>query len=79
VLLKGTTTGTTTNAEGRYTLTVPDGNGTLVFSSIGYVSEEVPVGNRTTVDVTLVSDIKSLNEVVVVGYGTQTSRNIPAL
>ncbi len=71
VLLKGTNTGTTTNGEGSYALTVPDGNGTLVFSYIGYVTEEVAVGNRTALDVSLVADIAALSEVVVVGYGTQ--------
>ena len=76
VLLKGTSTGTTTNAEGQYNLTVPDGGGTLVFSFIGYVTEEVSVGNRTVIDVQLVADIKSLSEVVVVGYGTQAKGNV---
>jgi TonB-linked SusC/RagA family outer membrane protein len=71
VLVKGTSTGTTTNGEGNYSLVVPDGNGTLVFSYIGYVTEEVPISNRTSLDVSLVADIKALSEVVVVGYGTQ--------
>ncbi|MBD0254342.1 MAG: TonB-dependent receptor [Cytophagales bacterium] len=76
VLLKGTATGTTTDVDGRYALTVPDGTGTLVFSYIGYVTEEVALGNRTTLDVVLVADIKSLGEVVVVGYGTQTKKDV---
>ncbi len=76
VVLKGTTTGTATDSEGNYTLTVPDGNGTLVFSFIGYVTEEVPIGGRTRIDMSLAPDIKALQEVVVVGYGTQTRRNI---
>jgi TonB-linked SusC/RagA family outer membrane protein len=70
VLLKGATTGTTTNAQGNYSLAVPDGNSTLVFSYIGYATEEIAIGNRSVVDVSLVPDIKSLSEVVVVGYGT---------
>ncbi len=71
VLLKGTTLGTTTNADGQYTLSIPGGGGTLVFSFISYVTEEVPVNNRSVIDISLVPDIKALNEVVVVGYGTQ--------
>lgn len=70
VTMKGATTGTVTDASGNYQLTVPE-NATLVFSYIGYVTEEVAVGNRTTINVRLVPDIKSLSEVVVVGYGTQ--------
>jgi TonB-linked SusC/RagA family outer membrane protein len=78
VLLKGTTAGTATGPEGDYTLTVPDGNGTLVFSFIGYVSEEVPVENRTTIAVSLIPDIKALGEIVVVGYGTQKKESVTA-
>ncbi len=76
VLLKGTSNGTITGTDGSYSLTVPDGDGTLVFSFIGYVTEEVPVGNRSVIDVTLVADIKTLNEVIVVGYGTQKKRDV---
>lgn len=72
VLLKGTTTtGTVTDAEGAFGLSVPDGTGTLVVSSIGYTAQEVAINNRTSIDVTLKTDVKALNEVVVVGYGTQ--------
>ncbi|WP_254448791.1 TonB-dependent receptor plug domain-containing protein [Spirosoma rhododendri] len=78
VLVKGTANvGTATDAEGRYTLNVPDGNGTLVISSISYTSQEIPINNRTTIpDVQLASDVKSLNEVVVVGYGTQRKKDL---
>ncbi len=76
VLLKGTTTGTTTTAEGTYSLEVPDGTGTLVFSFIGYVTQEVPVNNRTSINVNLLPDVKSLTEVVVVGYGTQEKKDL---
>ncbi len=72
VLLKGTSsTGTVTDANGAYTLNVPDGAGTLVVSSIGFTAQEVAINNRATIDVTLRTDVKSLSEVVVVGYGTQ--------
>lgn len=76
VSLKGTTTGTATDAEGRFALTVPDGNGTLIISSIGYVTEEIAINNRSTIDVTLAADIKSLTEVVVVGYGSQKRKDL---
>jgi hypothetical protein len=71
VLLKGSTTGATTNAEGNYSIAVPDdqANGTLVFSFIGYLTEEVLINNRTTIDVALVPDVQSLNEVVVTALG----------
>ncbi len=72
VLLKGTTTGAITNAEGAYSLTIADeqSNSTLVFSYIGYLSQEVPLNGRSVVDVVLKADVQSLEEVVVVGYGT---------
>ncbi|MBD0254755.1 MAG: TonB-dependent receptor [Cytophagales bacterium] len=76
VLLKGTTTGTSTDVNGGYTMNLPDGNATLVFSYIGYTPQEIAVNNRPVVDVTLASDIKALSEVVVVGYGTQKKANV---
>ncbi|MGI4834055.1 MAG: SusC/RagA family TonB-linked outer membrane protein [Janthinobacterium lividum] len=74
VLLKGTTTGMSTNADGRYSLTVPDAGGTLVFSSIGMITQEIAIGNRSTVDAVLAADNKQLSEVVVTGYGQVESR-----
>ncbi|CAA9290704.1 MAG: Outer membrane TonB-dependent transporter, utilization system for glycans and polysaccharides (PUL), SusC family [uncultured Cytophagales bacterium] len=71
VVVKGTTTGTATDAEGRFSLSVPDQNAVLVFSFIGFLTEEVAVGDRSTVDVALVADVTALGEVVVVGYGEQ--------
>lgn len=76
VLLKGSTNGTTTDGNGNYTLSVPEATGTLVFSYIGYTTEEVPINGRTTIDIAMVADIKSLSEVVVVGYGTQKKSDI---
>lgn len=70
VLIKGTSTGTTTDTDGLFTLRVPDGSATLVFSFIGYAPQEIAVGSRTTVDVSLAADVTELNEVVVVGYGS---------
>jgi TonB-linked SusC/RagA family outer membrane protein len=72
VLLKGTTNGTTTNANGAYSLTIPEGNNILIFSYIGYTTEEVAVNNRTVIDVSLKPDVQSLSEVVVIGYGEKT-------
>lgn len=76
VVLKGTQHGTVTDSEGKYRLTVPGENAVLVFSFIGYVTQELMVGSRTVVDVRMVSDIQSLNEVVVVGYGSQQKREV---
>lgn len=76
VLVKGTTIGTSTDASGTYTLEVPDGNAVLVFSFIGYQSKEVSVGTQTVIDVVLEQDITSLQEVVVVGYGTQKKSDL---
>ncbi|QIP17530.1 TonB-dependent receptor [Spirosoma aureum] len=76
VQIKGTQRGTNTDAEGKYNLTnVPD-NATLVLSFIGYTSQEVAVGNRSTVDVKLADDTKALEEVVVVGYGTAKRKDL---
>ena len=75
VVIKGTQTGTTTNADGAYSITAP-GNGTLAFSFIGMIAQEAAIGNRSSVDVKLVSDTKALNEVVVIGYGTQAKRDV---
>ncbi|MCF0061679.1 TonB-dependent receptor [Dyadobacter chenwenxiniae] len=70
VVLKGTSTGTTTDGSGNYTLSIPDAGGTLVFSFVGYVGQEVAVGNQSTIDLAMQSDSKALSEVVVIGYGT---------
>ncbi len=70
IKLKGTSVGTTTDAEGRYSLNVPDNSGTLVFSYIGFNSQEIDLQGRTTIDVKLSENQNALNEVVVIGYGT---------
>ncbi len=75
VLVKGTNVGTATNADGRYTIDAPAG-ATLVFSYIGYASQEVVVGDRATVDVALAPDSRSLSDVVVVGYLAQDRQNV---
>jgi TonB-linked SusC/RagA family outer membrane protein len=76
VVIKGTTRGTTTNGEGRYQIDVPNDNTTLVFSFVGYGSKEVLVGTQSTVNVSMTIEDKVLNEVVVVGYGTQQKVNL---
>ncbi len=76
VLLKGTQTAAPTDANGTYTINLPNGNGTLVFSYIGYESQEVPVNGRNTINVQLGTDAKALEEVVVVGYGTQRAEAV---
>ncbi len=80
VIIKGTSNGTTTDANGVYRLT-PTGDqsaGILVFSFIGYQAQEQPINNRTSIDVTMVPDVEQLSEVVVVGYGTQEKRDVTA-
>ncbi len=71
VVVKGTTQGTVTDVEGNYSIEVPDENATLIFSSVGYIQEEVAVGNQTVINIELAPDITALEEIVVVGYGTQ--------
>ncbi|HWD89346.1 MAG TPA: TonB-dependent receptor [Mucilaginibacter sp.] len=75
VTIKGTNTAVSTDANGKYSISAP-ANGTLVFSFIGFTSQEQPVNNRTTIDVALVSSNKQLNEIVVIGYGTQRKSDI---
>ncbi|MCF8360521.1 MAG: TonB-dependent receptor [Prolixibacteraceae bacterium] len=76
VVLKGTTTGTVTNFEGFYQLQVPSNDGVLVFSAIGYNTVEIPVEGRTQIDLTLDVSVESLDEVVVIGYGSTTKREL---
>ncbi|MGM0566024.1 MAG: SusC/RagA family TonB-linked outer membrane protein [Bacteroidota bacterium] len=71
VFLPGTSTGTVTDTEGNYSLTVPDDAETLKFSFVGYSTKEVEIGNRTTIDVSLEPTAQSIEEFVVVGYGVQ--------
>ncbi len=74
VLVVGTQTGTVTDMNGRYSLNTDQG--TLRFSYIGYTTQEVQIGNQSTVNVTLVEELTELNEVVVIGYGTQLKRDV---
>ncbi|WP_211092930.1 TonB-dependent receptor [Chitinophaga polysaccharea] len=74
--IKGTAIGTTTNAEGRYKLNVRSSNDILLFTYIGFAPQEQPLTGRTTLNVTLVAVSSNLNDVVVVGYGTQKKQNV---
>ncbi|GAB3707765.1 TonB-dependent receptor [Spirosoma flavus] len=76
VVIKGTTQGTTTDPSGSFRITVPGASSTLVFSFVGYSSKEVVVGNQTNLSVTISPDDQTLNEVVVVGYGSQLKKEI---
>ena len=70
VAVKGTNKGTTSDASGNYKI-VADGKSKLTFSAIGFISQEVEVGSKSVIDLKMLTDIQSLNEVVVVGYGSQ--------
>lgn len=76
IILKGSATGQVTDINGAYSINVPETDAVLVFSFVGYISQEIAVGNRTVVDVVLAQDTKALEEVVVVGYGTQKRVNL---
>ena len=76
VVVKGSTKGTTTDEQGDFKIVVPDPQAILVFSFVGYESKEVPVGNKTTLNVSLGAGDQTLNEVVVVGYGSQLKKEI---
>jgi TonB-linked SusC/RagA family outer membrane protein len=76
VKVKGAGIGTVSGIDGTYQLSVKDASATLVFSFIGYADQEVQVGNRSTIDVSLGNGNKDLSEVVVVGYGTQVKRDL---
>ncbi|WP_083925144.1 TonB-dependent receptor [Flexithrix dorotheae] len=75
ILIKGTSTGTTTDFNGNYSLNVNEG-ATLVFSYIGFVDQEVEVGSQSVINVQLEADLETLEEVVVVGYGTQEKKDV---
>lgn len=76
VVLKGTGTGTDTDLDGSYTLAVDDRDAVLVFSFIGFITREIPVGEQSVINVSLDPDIASLDEVVVVGYGETRRRDL---
>ena len=76
VIIKGSSQGTVTDVNGYFKINVPSRETVLVFSSVGFAQEEITVGNKTVIDLTLSPDIKSLNEIVVVGYGEQKKSDL---
>jgi TonB-linked SusC/RagA family outer membrane protein len=76
VIIKGTSTGVATDVDGRYTVNAPSAESVLVFSFIGYNTQEITVGNQTTINITLTENLANLEEVLVVGYGVQKKGTI---
>ncbi len=76
VFVKGTQKGTSTDQNGKFVLSVADNKAVLVFSSVGFEPQEVIVGNRTSINISLKVDVKALGEIVVVGYGSQRKQDI---
>ncbi|SHE43679.1 SusC/RagA family TonB-linked outer membrane protein [Pedobacter caeni] len=76
VMVKGTTTTVATNEQGKYSIKIPSDNAILVFSYVGYTNLELPVGGKSVLNARLSPDAKSLNELIVVGYGTQKKETV---
>src|SRR5690554_5099079 len=76
ILVKGSSQGAVTGLEGEFLLTVESGDAILVFNYIGFIPQEVQVGNRKEIDVELIESVSDLDEFVVVGYGTQRKENL---
>jgi TonB-linked SusC/RagA family outer membrane protein len=76
VTIKGTSIGATTDASGNFSITVPDENARLVFSYVGYDPQEVTVGSQTTINISLATSTRTMDQVVVIGYGTASRRDL---
>ena len=76
VVVKGTTNGTGTDADGKYSIAIPSSSSSLVFSFIGLKSSEIAIGERSVIDTQLSLDITQLSEIVVVGYGSQVKQDL---
>jgi len=76
ILIKNTTAGTVTDVDGNYRLEVPNENTTLVFSFVGYTTQEILVGTRSVIDLSLVPDVSQLEEIIIVGYGTLQEKDL---
>ena len=76
VVLKGTVNGVTTNFDGEYAIAVPEGSTTLVVTYVGYLAQEILISNQTEINIKMSTDTTSLEEVVVVGYGTQRKKDL---
>src|SRR3546814_7666116 len=78
IVIKNTTTGSVTDVNGQYSLAVGETD-ILIFSSIGFTTQEIPVAGRSVIDVTMESDVRSLEELVVVGYGSRSEEQTSEL
>ena len=76
IIIKGTTKGTVTDLDGNYALAVPDEEVILVFSSIGFESQEITAGSQNVINIAMVPDVRALDEIVVIGYGEQTKESV---
>lgn len=76
IVIEGTTLGTVSDVDGKYSIDIPAQDAVLIFSFVGYNSERIQISGQTTLDIALIPDIKNLNEIVVVGYGTQKRINL---
>ncbi len=76
VVVKGTSSGSVTDIDGKYSVNIGQDDAILVFSFVGFVTQEITVGNQSIIDVSLASDVTALSEVVVTGYGTQEKKEI---
>jgi TonB-linked SusC/RagA family outer membrane protein len=76
VFIEGTSQGTVSDIDGQYVIEVPSTETTLAFSSVGYVQEEIAVGNQTVINVEMMPDLKALEEIVVIGYGTMELKQV---
>ena len=76
VVIKGSTSGTVTDADGAFTLSVPNQDAVLVVSYLGYQAQELPVGTQTNFSISLAEDVTALEELVVVGYGSQKKSDL---
>ena len=76
IVVKGTAQGTVSDTNGDYRVEIPNSESVLVFSSIGFESQEIAVGNRSVIDIALIEDVVALQEVVVVGYGTRRKSDV---
>ena len=76
IVVKGTGAGMVTDLDGKYSLKVPDQNAVLMVSYTGFAEQQITVGTQTTIDIELKVDVQRLNELVVVGYGSQKKRDL---
>lgn len=76
IMIKGSSRGTVSDSDGRYSLSVPSSESVIQYSSIGYVTQEIQVGNRSTINISLLTDVKSLDEVIIIGYGEQSRMKV---